>query len=84
MPYAICLGGHHLPHGTVGLTHVQHHESYEHTLTRAPPRHKCRSRPAGKQGAVWVATTFALEGSPDSTPWEEGLELPSALPGSGA
>ncbi len=33
---------------------------------------------------MWVATTFALQGSPDSTPWEEGLELPSALPGSGA
>jgi hypothetical protein len=44
--------------------------------------------PAGQQGDVVVATSFALSAVANSTDdggtWQEGMDLPAAVPGSGA
>ncbi|KXZ55787.1 hypothetical protein GPECTOR_2g1337 [Gonium pectorale] len=39
----------------------------------------------GQQGAVWVATSFALsaDAASGSGDWQEGMQLPDAVPGSG-
>lgn len=37
----------------------------------------------GQQEAVTLASSFAIEASEDGEPWEEGLDLPEAVPGSG-
>jgi uncharacterized membrane protein len=38
----------------------------------------------GKQGAVVIATSFAVRGSNGSNTWQEGMELPRAEQGSGS
>lgn len=37
----------------------------------------------GQQEAVQISTSFAIQGNDQGNAWEEGLDIPDAVPGSG-